>query len=441
MRISRLVPPAVGFAALIAAACTVGVPAAPTQEPTVLQATPTVETGPAESPAGPAPTPEPTARRGRPTPVPGLTPTPTPTPSPRSQSDEPPPGFRLPGWDTDLSKHSVPFGEILSTGLPADAIPPIDSPVFAGVADAPDYMTGQAPVIALEINGESKAYPLAILMWHEIVNDETGGVPVAVTYCPLRNTAIIFDRRVDGATYTFGTSGFLRNSDLVMWDRQTESWWQQITGEAIVGELTGARLGFIAAPVISWDDYVAAFPLGKVLTRDTGFSRSYDFPPYRGYDDPDSSPFLFAGTVETGLPPMERVVGLVINGDSVAYPFTLLDERTVTNDTVGGEPLVIFHVGATRSPFSVRDSEERKAVGSTGVFEPLVDGEMLIFTDQGGAIVDEETGSTWNILGQATDGPLRGTRLTPIVHANHFWFAWAAFNPGTTIRTAEDLDG
>ena len=215
-------------------------------------------------------------------------------------SDEPP-RFLTRGWQTDFSRHSVPFDEIRSGGPPRDGIPPIDNPKYIDVSEPPSYMRENEPVISVEINGDARAYPLAILISHEIVNDEFGGVPVTVTYCPLCNTAIAFDRRVGGRVLDFGTTGNLRNSDLVMWDRQTESWWQQITGEAIVGELTGTKLTFIPAPLVSWSAFRDSFPDGKVLSRDTGFSRNYDLPPYSGYDDLGNIPFCFPEASMIGL--------------------------------------------------------------------------------------------------------------------------------------------
>ena len=311
--------------------------------------------------------------------------------------------------------------------------------------------------MSLEIDGEAKAYPLAILMWHEIVNDELGGIPVTVTFCPLCNTAIVFDRRLDGEVFDFGTSGLLRNSDLVMWDRQTESWWQQITGEAIVGELTGTKLTFIPANVISWGDFREIHPQGQVLTRETGFIRNYASPPYRGYDEIGSTPFLFSGEIDDRLDAMERVVGLAIDGQNMAYPFILLEANPVINDTVGGQELVVFYTGGTLSldamervvglaidgqnmayPFILLEANPvindtvggqelvvfytggtlsafagrgvpNRVVGSTGMYVPFVEGQKLTFKIQDALIVDEETGSKWNILGQAVEGPLEGS--------------------------------
>ena len=279
---------------------------------------------------------------------------------------------------------------------------------FKLVSDAPEYLADDEPVVSLEIDGEAKAYPLAILMWHEIVNDELGGIPVTVTFCPLCNTAIVFDRRLDGEVFDFGTSGLLRNSDLVMWDRQTESWWQQITGEAIVGELTGTKLTFIPANVISWGDFREIHPQGQVLTRETGFIRNYASPPYRGYDEIGSTPFLFSGEIDDRLDAMERVVGLAIDGQNMAYPFILLEANPVINDTVGGQELVVFYTGGTLSAFAGRGVPNR-VVGSTGMYVPFVEGQKLTFKIQDALIVDEETGSKWNILGQAVEGPLEGS--------------------------------
>ena len=418
MRYRRILPVSIGLAVLAAVACTGGDSSA-LEEPSPKQ-TKAVATQTAELIGQATPMPE--------------------SPTSTILLDDPAPRYLTFGWKTDFSRHSVPYREIMRGGPPRDGIPPIDNPKFETVADPPDYMNDADPVISLDINGEAIAYPLAILISHEIVNDEVGGIPVSVTYCPLCNTAIVFDRRVNGRILDFGTSGNLRKSDLVMWDRQTESWWQQITGEAIVGELTGTKLNFIPAPVVSWGEFAMAFPEGKLLSRDTGFSRNYDDPPYSGYDDLYSSPFLISSGIDLRLLPMERVVGLSIEGENVAYSFTRLQEYPVINDSINGQDLVVLYVGGTLSPFASSRHASNMAVGATAVYEPFVDGQKLTFTVQNDVIVDEETGSKWNILGQAVEGPLEGSQLNPVVHGNHFWFAWADFNPDTAVWTPEDLD-
>ena len=344
-------------------------------------------------------------------------------------------------WKTNLCKHSVPLEEIMAGGPPRDGITPIDTPRFVAVDASPEYMQDDDPVLALEIDGDVRAYPLAILTQHEIVNDEVGGVPVTVTYCPLCNSAIVFDRRVDGRVLDFGTSGMVRHSDLVMWDRQTESWWQQITGEAIVGELTGSQLEFIPAPVVSWDEFTRAYPGGMLLTRDLGLGRNYARPPYVGYDERDS-PGLSNLVPDSRLPIKERVVALSVGDRHFAYPFSLLSERLVVNDTIEGKDLVIFFSESTFSPFAPGlnvdlTHQASRPVGSTGVYEPTVDGRRLTFKVGLERFLDEETGSEWNILGQATAGPLKGTQLTPVLHGNHFWFAWVAFRPDTEVRAGD----
>ena len=355
--------------------------------------------------------------------------------------DERPSQYIQVQWETDFSRHTVRYDEILSGGPRRDGIPPIDFPEFATVAQAPEYMNLLEPVIALEINGDARAYPLAVLIWHEIVNDEVGGIPVSITYCPLCNTAITFDRRVGDRVLDFGTSGMVRKSDLVMWDRQTESWWQQITGEAIVGELTLTKLDFIPAPLTSWEEFADAYPDGQVLTRNTGFYKNYASPPYQGYDYLDTEPFLFRGSIDPVLPSMERVIGLDLGQAKVAYPFSGFVDTPVVHDTVSGQEIVIFFAGGTLSAFRGRGFEERRVVGTTGVFSPAVDGRSLTFAAENGIILDEQTGSEWNLLGQAVAGELQGKNLEPLVHANHFWFAWQAFFPNTEIRSADGISG
>ncbi len=208
--------------------------------------------------------------------------------------------------NTDFSKVSVDLGEIMSGGPPKDGIPSIDDPRFVPVAEMTDLAPDE-PVIGLTINGDSRAYPLRILIWHEIANDVVGGVPVVVTYCPLCNSAIVFDRRVEGAATEFGTTGNLRNSDLVMYDRTTESWWQQFLGEAIVGERTGALLDMYPARLESWERFAARHPDGKVLVPNNPGMRSYGMNPYTGYDS-GRRPYFDVGELPKDIPALSRVI-------------------------------------------------------------------------------------------------------------------------------------
>ena len=417
--------------------------------------------------ASPAPTRTPPAVRAAVAPIITRIPTPTertspassPTPTPTTQSEptatpdaltmlklsvtweDAAMELRYVGWKTDFTKYAVPYSEIRRGGPPRDGITPIDDPALESVSVASSYMEEHEPVLSVEIGGETRAYPLAVLIWHEIVNDELGGVPITVTYCPLCNTAIVFDRRVgdDTRVLDFGTTGYLRHSDMVMWDRQTESWWQQITGEAIVGEFTGTKLDFLPATLVSWQDFRESFPGGSILSRDTGYPRDYNRPPYAGYDSKDGRPFMFGGELDDRLPPTERVVGLNIGDTAAAYPFTLFETMPVINDSVAGTDIAIFYAPDTQSAFLGMFASESPVVGSTGVYDPSLDGRRLTFRSEDGSILDEQTGSVWNIFGEAISGPLMGSALSPIIHANHFWFAWRAFYPDTVIKWEDEF--
>ncbi len=336
-------------------------------------------------------------------------------------------------WQTDFRLHTVPYDEFLSGGVGRDQIPPLDDPQFESIEAADSWLEDVQPVVALEINGQARAYPLAILTWHEIANDTLGGVPVCVTFCPLCNSAVAFDRRVDDETLTFGVSGNLRNSDLVMWDRQTESWWQQLTGEGIVGFYAGYQLELLAAQIVSWGDFKETFPTADVLSRKTGHSREYGRNPYGGYDRADQSPFLFRGELDDRLLPMERVAALELDGQPLAFPFRTLEQERAVNYSANGRDIVVLFQPGTASALDQSRIADSRDVGSTGVFEAALDGQMLTFRAEGNGFVDGQTGSVWNVLGQAVSGPLAGKSLTSIVHGNHFLFAWAAFSPETEI--------
>ncbi|MEQ8603301.1 MAG: DUF3179 domain-containing protein [Marivibrio sp.] len=226
---------------------------------------------------------------------------------------------------TDFTRHSVPFTEIRSGGPPKDGIPPIDQPRFEAAGEIDD-LAATEPVIGVAIDGDWRAYPLRVLMWHEIVNDRVGGAPIAVTFCPLCNAAIVFDRRLpDGTVLDFGTTGKLRHSDLVMYDRQTESWWQQFLGEAIVGEMTGAELEILPSRLESLAAFRARAPAdAKILVPNDADFRRYGHNPYKGYDSL-ARPFLYHGETPPGLEPLARVVSL--QDKSRAWSLDLLRAR------------------------------------------------------------------------------------------------------------------
>jgi len=322
---------------------------------------------------------------------------------------------------------------VISGGPAPDGIPPIDAPRFQPAGDV-DWLTDDEPVLAPAIGQPARAYPVRILIWHEIVNDTIDGRPVAVTYCPLCNSALAFDRRLGERLLTFGTSGKLYLSDLVMYDRQTESLFSQIEGRAIAGVLAGEELDRVPVQTVTWAAWREANPDGWVLSRDTGVDRDYGRNPYTGYDTPGSQPFLFDGEPDPRLPPKERVAALGGDADPVVVPLGALTEAGVAEVEVSGRPVVVWSVAGLRSALDTSQIAEGRTIGATGAFDPVLDGRRLTFTRTSpDRFTDAETGSGWTLLGEAVDGPLAGARLDPVDHVDTFWFAWAAFHPDTRI--------
>lgn len=405
---------------LLAACVQVVAPLEAVIDPREAQATPAKEAMPAD----------------RDSPVDEPTPVPT-APLALLPEEQPPAGARA-QFRTDFTKHSVPYDEFLSGGPPKDGIPAIDEPRYTSIKAADEWLESPEPVILVEIGDKARAYPIQILMWHEIVNDTLGSVPIAVTFCPLCNTAIAFERRIGDQVTTFGTTGRLRFSNLVMYDRLTESWWQQATGEGLAGEYTGRQLTFLPAAIISWSDFKQAHPDADVLSRDTGHSRSYGRNPYAGYDDVNQSPFLYDGPeTPDQLLPMARVATVDLNGEAVAYPYTEMEQAHAVNDVVGGIPIVVLWKAGTASALDSSSVAQGRDVGTVNTFSRELDGWTLTFAYDGGQIVDTETRSGWTVLGRAISGPLAGKALAPVVSVNHFWFSWAAFRPETRIYRAE----
>ena len=353
----------------------------------------------------------------------------------QSETEKTPSALTLGLDDPRLPAPLVEPARVVSGGPPPDGIPPVDEPRFLSVDEA-SWLADDEPVIALSLDDEHRAYPVQIMVWHEIVNDTVGGRPVSVTYCPLCNSALAFDRRLGDRVLTFGTSGKLYLSDLVMYDRQTESLWSQLEGRAIAGVLTGAQLDRIPVQTVTWKQWRDAHPDGWVLSRETGAERDYGRNPYVGYDEATSDPFLFDGDADPRLEPKERVLGLGDPEDPVAVPLTVLADRRVLELEVAGRDVVLWAAQGLRSALDSEDIAEGRELAATGAFLSEVDGRTLTFRADGPeAFVDDQTGSTWDILGRAVSGPLTGTELEPAGHLDTFWFAWAAFHPDTRLVT------
>ena len=310
-------------------------------------------------------------------------------------------------------------------------IPPVVRPEFGSLGSAADWLALDAPVVVVRVGANVRAYPLAILLQHEVVDDVVGGVPLAVTYSPIASAAVVFDRRVRSLTLTFASSGKVYLSDMVLYDRETKSLWPQMIGAASAGELKGERMTVVPSQLSSFGDFVRAYPNGRVLARPG--SATYSTTPYPGYDS-RLSPYagFFGGRLDTRLPAMARVVGVVDGGVARAYPYAMLASRG--NPTVVSDgDLVILWGGSARSPLSSSTIAEGRVVGASGVFRPRTRGRALHFSVVGGAIQDRETGSTWSLDGVALAGPMKGAELAGVPHLDAFWFAWAAFNRTTSI--------
>ena len=328
----------------------------------------------------------------------------------------------------------------LAMGAPRDAIPAIFNPLYLTMEEASDVYEPQIPLVQVRLGDDARGYPLGILIWHEIVNDTINGQPVAVTFCPLCNTAIAYGRQLGERTLDFAVSGLLRNSDLVMYDRNTETLWQQSTGRAIIGNLVGARLEWVPATIVSFGQFREAFPDGLVMSEDTGWFREYGQNPYLNYDSPAHQPFLYYGHLDDRLPPKIRVVSIETpGGETYAYPRDLVQELRVFYDTYDGTTrAVIFWTPGTVSALDrgmIADSED---IGATAVFDRELDGRLLSFEpnpedESGQTFIDLETGSVWDIFGRAVSGELAGSELRPVIASEHFWFAWWAFHPETEI--------
>ncbi len=337
--------------------------------------------------------------------------------------------------NTEFNMTSVDLGEILGGGPPKDGIPAVDSPNFHSVEDASKWIEPLEPVIAVTLNGQAKAYPLQILTYHEIVNDDIDETPIAVTFCPLCNASMVFNRNLKGEVLDFGTTGLLRMSDLVMYDRQTESWWQQFSGTAIVGIYLDSELERIPSSIVSFQSFQNAFPGGRVLNRETGHSRPYGRNPYPGYDDINQRPFLFRGEIDDRLPPMERVLSVTVDQTNKIYPLSEFEGTALINDSVNSIPVVIFSTGNVLSALDNSRIADSKTLPQVTVWNRLIDGyaEGLNFRIENHEILDDQTQSTWDIFGKATTGPLKDTQLAAVDSGVHFAFAWLAFNSESEI--------
>ncbi len=317
--------------------------------------------------------------------------------------------------NTDGVLHTIPLDKIRFGGVPRDGIPSIDNPKFVTAADA-DFMSGSDVVMGLAIDGEVKAYPLIILVWHEIVNDEIGDIPVAVTYCPLCYTSQVFGRVIDYEPVEFGVSGLLYQSNLLMYDRYTESYWSQALGMAVRGPLSGQQLSLIPFDLITWADWQSIHPDTLILSTDTGHARAYSVDPYGNYYTTPGIYFPIDNHDER-LPQKEIIMGLGYDGVYKAYRQTDIENEIVINDRVGSRDVLMLSLY----------QENARA------FDRTVGNQTLEFRFENGSIMDTGSGSEWDYNGTAVSGIFNGTQLIRLPIEPGFWFEWATFHNSTLI--------
>lgn len=344
-------------------------------------------------------------------------------------------------WKTDTLNHSVKLSEIQIV-LPKGSFPTLDKPKFVSKSEGLEMFFSKEPVIVVEFNGVAKAYSLNILTMHEISNDELEGIPILVTYCPLCNSGMVYNRSINHhgkkEILEFEASGMLRNSDMVMLDRKTETLWQQLMGTAIVGTYNETQLDIIPSIIISVEEFFTRYPEGQILSKKTGYSeieKKYGYNPYKKYDEKENpiQHFFNSDKVDKRLPALERIVDVEHNGAYKIYSFSSASKNGVINDTFKTKKVVLFYKPGTVSILDENDISTSKDVGSVTVFNAVIDKQHLTFKKENNVFVDTKTNSKWDITGHCYEGILKGKQLQIEPHSNHFAFAWLAFNPDSEI--------
>ncbi len=309
---------------------------------------------------------------------------------------------------------------------PKDAIPPIYEPKFIEIAKV-DYVKDDDLVASVTIDGITRAYPIRFLDFHEIVNDSIGDTHFAVSYCPLCASSLVFNRKInpDKPPSRFGVSGFLYQSDLLMFDHESDSLWSQIEGECVYGNYLGKELDLIPFQMMKWKSWKSTYTEGKVLSIDTGFSRDYTHYPYGEYMTMERTIFPTKKKDEANrLHPKTMVYGLESEGVAKVYPEDYILDQKILHDTIGKTPIVI----------TIDQAEGVLA------FETTIDDKSLNFTRTDDGLLDKETNTKWNFLGEAVSGPKKGSKLTirPDL-LRMFYFAWVAFNPKVEVEIYQNI--
>jgi hypothetical protein len=345
-------------------------------------------------------------------------------------------------FKTDTTKTIVDLSEVILV-LPRRSFPIIDTPAFVNKEKGMEMFIKTEPVIAVEINGKARAYSMNIFSSHELSNDVLAGIPILPSYCPLCNSAVVYDRRLTthgvDKVLTFEVSGMLRHSGMVIFDTETESWWQQSMGKALVGEFVGEQLSVIPSLILSVEEFFENYPEGLILSKETGHTKSMEYygkNRYTKYDSIGNLPytrFFNIDDINKRLPAMERLIDVQDGEFSKIYPFTILMKKGVVNDQFKTKNISIFYQKGARSHLDEYNIEEAREIGTATVFNTNLDGQILTFRKEDGKFFDLETKSEWVITGKCIAGPLKGKQLVIEPHSNHFAFSWLKFHPNSEI--------
>ena len=344
-----------------------------------------------------------------------------------SCSDSDTPAIPSPGTPANNNEWLIPTSEILDGGPGKDGIPSIDQPVFVSVEEA-TFMRDDELVVGFRNGNVARAYPHSILDWHEIVNDDVDDLPVAITYCPLTGTAVGWSRMVNGGLTTFGVSGLLHQTNLMPYDRNSNSTWSQMRLDCVNGPLIRSAAQTEHVIETTWSTWKSMFPDSEVLSRNTGFNRDYERYPYGNYKTSNDLFFPINNDNEE-LHRKERVLGVLVNNIATAYPLSDFEgaETKVLIDNVGGREVVVF---GNRSLNMIAAYENRIDSADPGLeFSPVSE-------PVGEAILTDNEGNEWNIFGEAISGPREGQRLDRVVSFVGFWFAWATFYPNIDLYSS-----
>jgi hypothetical protein len=310
--------------------------------------------------------------------------------------------------------------EIISGGVPRDGIPAITSPDIISPSEA-TYMSNNDLVIGVVINGRARAYPVDILNYHEIVNDNLAGRSICVTYCPLTGSGIVFNSIIDGTPLEFGVSGLLFRNNLIPYDRTTESLYSQMFSRGIRGEQNNAPWPLIPSTRCTWGYWKSIHPDTDVMSRDTGYSKDYNSNPYGSY--PANFSILFPVRFpDNSYHPKHLTLGIRSGEAALAVPASELLNAKVANLVFEDIPMAVFYDPGAEM---------------MAAYSPVVGSDTLQFTSIGGPGVarftDNASNSTWNSAGLAIEGELEGTRLAQIPYYTAYWFAWHDFYPETEV--------